>query len=295
MSIEILKLVLEDTKKIFEIDTSSKIFERYEQNNKGYRGSNFLKNVNFVAMGCSQSFGIGVPIEGTWPGILAKKNNYTYNNLSIPGGSMMQLIYNFFNYVDEFGTPEYLLCLFPDFYRMRYGWDREVLNLKYNQISNGKKNGISSMDTSFGKNYESKKYLKLPANPEDVFPEIHFYYINILFINLLEIYCKISNIKLIWATIDELYSEELKKQYKNYFAMKDIDNEFSGVGKQSWKNKLCHEEFKNNFINCFDIGFDANEEYHNQQINPGHMGVHCHIHYAEAFDKKIKNYLDKNV
>lgn len=295
MNIGMLKLALKDTKTIFDMSTFNENLKQYEKNSIGYRGPEFSNSVDFVALGCSQSYGIGVPLEGTWADILSKKNNYTYNNLSMPGGSIMHLVYNFLNYVDKFGPPKYLLCLFPDFYRIRYGWDQKILLSEYHVSDNNNTYGISSLNTQFNKDHIFKKYLKLPTSGEDVFPEIHFYHINILFINFLEIYCKKYNIKLIWAIVDEFFHEELEKNYENYFSMQVIDNNFKGIDLESWKTKTCHIEYKDNFINCFDVGFDRNEKDRNGKLQHGHMGVHCHIHYAEAFDKKIKSYLDKNV
>jgi hypothetical protein len=295
MNIGMLAKAIYEIKTIYDMKDLGEDFKKYETNINGYRGPEFLKNVDLVALGCSQSYGIGVPLEGTWADILSKKNNYTYNNLSMPGASIMHIVYNFFNYVDKFGPPKYLICLFPDFYRIRYGWDKEILNPAYTVTNKNKRYGIASFNTNFNENRIFKKYLKLPTDAEDVFPEIHFYHINLLFINFLEIYCKKSNIKLIWTTVDESYKQELKKHYENYFSMDDETTYFNGLSKEAWENAPCHSEYKNDFMDCFDVGFDSKEKDQNGNLKFGHMGAHCHIHYAEAFDKRIKNYLDKNV
>lgn len=44
------------------------------------------KKVDFLALGCSATFGAAEQVESTWPFLLAEQNNLTYRNLGVCGG-----------------------------------------------------------------------------------------------------------------------------------------------------------------------------------------------------------------
>ena len=60
----------------------------YKFNSHGFRCEEFDSTSNsLVALGCSWTFGVGLPIEETWPYIVGKNLNLTCYNLGVGGGS----------------------------------------------------------------------------------------------------------------------------------------------------------------------------------------------------------------
>ena len=59
----------------------------YKFNTEGFRCQEFNSSNNMLALGCSLTFGLGLPLEETWPVILANKLGLTCYNLGIPGAS----------------------------------------------------------------------------------------------------------------------------------------------------------------------------------------------------------------
>lgn len=57
----------------------------YQLNRYGFRCDEFEQRPNLVALGCSFTFGIGLPLKDTWPTLLAQQLNLQPYNLSWPG------------------------------------------------------------------------------------------------------------------------------------------------------------------------------------------------------------------
>lgn len=60
----------------------------YEIDKYGFRNSHELGSSSLLALGCSDTFGIGTDKEHTWVNLVSNYINSPINNLSIPGGSM---------------------------------------------------------------------------------------------------------------------------------------------------------------------------------------------------------------
>ena len=60
----------------------------YEIDKYGFRNSHDLSSSSFLALGCSDTFGIGTDKENTWVNLVSEYIKSPINNLSIPGGSM---------------------------------------------------------------------------------------------------------------------------------------------------------------------------------------------------------------
>ena len=59
----------------------------YVNNSHGFRTDEFLTKDNFVTVGCSLTYGIGLPQKYTWPSLLSEKLNLPVYNLGVPGAS----------------------------------------------------------------------------------------------------------------------------------------------------------------------------------------------------------------
>jgi hypothetical protein len=59
----------------------------YKFNSHAFRGAEFSKQPNFVALGCSFTFGLGVNETESWPSYLSELQNLHVWNLGVPGSS----------------------------------------------------------------------------------------------------------------------------------------------------------------------------------------------------------------
>jgi hypothetical protein len=59
----------------------------YKFNSLGFRSDEFTNDPTAMFLGCSNTMGVGLPVEETWANIVAKTLNLNYANLAIGGGS----------------------------------------------------------------------------------------------------------------------------------------------------------------------------------------------------------------
>lgn len=60
----------------------------YKYNSQGFRSEEFTLQPAYVALGCSFTEGVGLPLASTWPSLLAEKIDHTVWNLGISGCSI---------------------------------------------------------------------------------------------------------------------------------------------------------------------------------------------------------------
>jgi hypothetical protein len=251
--------------KVVEIDIDTS----YRYNSLGYRSVEF-GNKNLLVSGCSNTVGIGVPIEGSWGNLLSDELNVEYDNLGILGNSIHLIVKNMFSYFKEFGNPKNVAILFPDIRRIHLPNFNKVLkkdidfHLPYEYfVMQDSQNNIP-------------KYSKVPHSLSDVFPNEAAMYINLQSILQLEQYCNSLNINLIYTswdkkTLDIINLLKNRTHYK-YF-----------IGEMTNNKTNCHNALKNTFSNHFDYAADVNMPYYE-----GHFSVHTHKHYADFFLEKIQ-------
>jgi hypothetical protein len=267
------------------LDSSDNIEKRI--NLDGHRGPDFIKNVDILFAGCSQTYGLGVKDGTIWGELVAKHLGFKYNNVSYRGGSVMQIVYNIFNYFEKYGNPKYILCAFPSFARTHVFIDSEILtSAPYNKI----------LEKTYGSDKgpyraihlsRNSKYIKLPAKVEEVFPNEHRVWINLMFISMLETYCHSNNIKLLWTTWLDVYEDNNKQMYnkfKNYFKLSD-DWDHT-VAPDKIIESVCHQDLKDKYENFFHRGTDW--YIRNLEVWEGHWGAHTHIHISENFIREMK-------
>jgi hypothetical protein len=191
----------------------------YELNEYGYRTSKETNDTfksNLIAcFGCSNTFGIGLPYEETWPSVLNSNldSNWSVKNYGVSGGSMDMISRLIYNYTLS-NNPKVICCFFPDMTRM------ELFN-------------INCIDQY---SFNHKKWQN---------KEIHDSYLNIMNFNFglysfiknfkfIESICKTKNIKFYWFT----WCEVIFNLQKN--------NNFNFLNKQNYLNI----DDNYNFFNC---------------------------------------------
>jgi hypothetical protein len=59
----------------------------YRFNSQGFRCEEFSQDIGILFLGCSYTVGVGLPVEETWPYLVAKSLGLNYANLAQAGGS----------------------------------------------------------------------------------------------------------------------------------------------------------------------------------------------------------------
>lgn len=136
---------------------------------------------SIVCFGCSNTFGIGLPWELTWP---AKLNQYLGTsfdvvNYGMPGASCDYMSRVISNFLERY-KPGYICCFFPEINR------RELFsNNSFQHFTPRKSNEIAGPDHD--------AFIQL-SGPEN---SIYNFIKNYKLINTL---CSLNNVKLLWST-----------------------------------------------------------------------------------------------
>jgi hypothetical protein len=185
---------------IYQPDLYSYVF-----NSDGFRSIELDPSIDIVALGCSHTAGIGIPVEYTWVNQLGKMLSKDIINISQPGGSVQYLIDTFYKfYYKEKINPKILLCNFPNFCRYkRYSLkDNEV-------IHEGTFMGHKDIEYNLLKVIETFEAL-------DTF----------------EVFCKKNNIKLFWTVWEYGFGEEnMCELFNNRYLTYNYDGEASSFEK----------------------------------------------------------------
>lgn len=257
----------------------------YYINNFGYRDINWEGNAEVFAIGCSMTEGIGVLVDGRWTNILENMINKNVRNLSIPGGSINELISKSFEYFKIFGNPKVMLCLFPDPFRLTLPARKHLNKHKHERFEDTPdlflyNAHLSGLDEKI---YQQNKKYKKPYDYEEVLPMELPLFFSMQSIHILEQYCKSNNIKLIWSSWNEQLVEVLSNSKNNPFSNFFLNEEL--IINNGYFDKDCHDDYKNKFKEYFYTGLDIEDTKH-----LAHPGVHKHIHIAEAFYREINDY-----
>jgi len=77
----------------------------------------FVENPDIVAVGCSNTWGVGVDDHEVWPEVLAQHLGMTVNVVAEPGRDIGTLVPRIFNHIEQWGKPTYICCLWPEIWR----------------------------------------------------------------------------------------------------------------------------------------------------------------------------------
>lgn len=248
----------------------------YHLNSYGYRSPEFFSGADFIAAGCSMTFGEGVPEEATWGRFLSSSLGLedSYINLGIRGGTIGQTTLNVFAYIKKYGAPKYLFCLFPDINRMEFVFHKDMILDKYGAKA---KDFLGEYELSrthlHQENVRPDKYLKSPVYLQDIMPLEYSIFQSIGYIDILTTYCETAGIVFKWSTWDYYFSDEARARgYKNYIDVVSDHNE-NQLNREPEKGPTCHEELSEAYGKNFYVGLD----------DAPHWGVHKHAHMAEKF------------
>lgn len=254
-------------------------------NSDGFRSPEFEKNIDLLSVGCSFTFGTGLPREFVWDSMLAKDNNLTYNSIGVEGGSCMYLVFNTFKYFEKYGHPKMLIALIPDFYRTYTYLDGKVLNTTkmFNSLKISNDN-IFTNDSGPGGPVNDSKFLALPTTADKIYSREFAYMLNAFYLKMLEIYCDSHNIPFLWVKwwndpidhlleLDNFPNIKLKNHHEDMikysidYHPKTIDGD-------------CHKEYHSKVLEDPSLWHTAKDGVHN--------GLHWQLHVKEIFESVLK-------
>ena len=279
----------------------------YEINSMGYRSDEFIENRDMVFAGCSMSWGDGLVYEGIWGNLLAESLGMSSYNLGVGGKSTQFIVQNSIAFFKKYGNPKVLFCLFPEFTRMQMKSDISFMtSSNLSKDADGKYTySLIPMAENPNKN---TKYSKMPHIAEEIIPSELPFSISLDYINMLETYCKLNDIKLFWGTWDKFQDAYLNENinsmdFENYVYLsmdkweKRIQDEYvmhyhedgascyQKIPGPCLSYDKCHEELKDIYGKNFDFAMDT--DIKNKVW--GHLPIHVHAHIAEAFERAVKN------
>lgn len=251
----------------------------YVENSLGFRCNEFNRVDNdkkILFLGCSHTYGFGLPQDQTFPDILSKNLNLNLVNLSCPGDSAMSQIRKAFWYFREFGNPKIIVATFP-------------VNRMETVVVPGKnqKNPFNSFydtETIYPRLNTFQKYSKAPYNLENIFAADLSLYYTFVFINMLDQYCRSNDIKLfiaVWQIQDYIHEivKDIDLPYKdNFYYIKSLSHNFN-------KGSIdCHKEIENK-----KLFYEAADRDPDPERYDPHWGIHQNLHIAEDWYNIITN------
>lgn len=276
----------------------------YRWNSDGLRSVEFDEKPNVVVLGCSITFGLGMPVELTWPEILQsklqEKGNYKVGNISYNGAAPTKSIISFFNMISKYDyLPEYVICNFP--------------NLERAYFVNQNNDHLCDLFW-YSHTVETKGYAPFEWNK--ILPVEWIYFQNLDYIKMLEIFCKFNNIKLIWSTWSTNLSEEMESFLQSKFTYykpdptrisfpegfeysidaRTLEDLIPYFRMHNWENIRCHSKYYESNREIFDHAYDYEQvpvsyipKNEGLPFHP-HPGVHRHLHWADFYYKEIEKY-----
>lgn len=262
----------------------------YNLNSDLFRSIEFSMKPNVLTLGCSCTYGTGLPVELNWPSQLQALlgENYLVGNLGDHGSSIMKSISHFFSYIKKYDyLPEYLICNFPDF--ERFYFVNENLNMMRNM---------------FWIKDNAKTKARAPFNWQEILPVQWVNWSNLDHIKMLEQFCYFSGVKLIWSSwsnnIDDALENCLTEDFMFYkkdptrdifgsqfefgfnkTTLKDLEGVYKMKG---YDELLCHQSIKDINPEVFHYAYDHGN------VEPPyapHPGSHKNAHWADFFYKQM--------
>jgi hypothetical protein len=275
--------------------------QEYKINSLGYRSKEFKRGTPLLVAGCSYTYGAGLPEDATWGAQLAERLDLEYSNLSRYGGSVPWIVGNVLAYCREFGSPEHIVCAFPNLLRGQVVTDQSTITVNKGKADHNHpyRNDVQSYLVGELDSSKRPKISKRPHEIDDVLtPETAVLY-SVEYIRMLEQYCEAAGINLIWSMLEggpDQHIRTLPERYRfnNYADLSlrefnghfDAGTEFGFYHNDEFPDKVgevCHqEELERWGRDSWLLGTDRGHG-----MDSAHPGVHMSVHWADGFYKEF--------
>lgn len=270
----------------------------YNLNSLGYRSREFDGKSEMLFLGCSNTYGQGIPEEDAWTSILSKKVNLSSSSLAARGDSIIGQVTKAFYYFQKFGNPKIIVALFP-FARIMTPYAKGKMETK-NKFKRRKFEEYEYMPmVEYSETWGTlAPYAKSPYDPQDILSEEFVFFYENIFIDMLRQYCKSNGIRLVWSNWDPMYQQDIYKNvnlfypnhYEEYCYMDVFDWKIPG-SKVVYGREDSDDYVEHNALDCHSdydrshILFYRAADRDNGHIP--HWGTHKHLHIAENFYEYI--------
>lgn len=242
---------------------------KYKLNTFGYRSPEFGP-VEMLAVGCSQTVGLGVDEEDIWPNLVADLTGMSHANLGIVGNSAQGMLEGVLAYCKEYGPPKVICALYPGMYRFKTLLRKDMNTAIY--VDRTTETEVKNVNLAFASEgielEKSVNYAKRPYNLNDVLAYEVGLYQSVMAVNALIEYCNVAGIKLVMST----WEPDANKILKDKVEFAELDNVESFF-------------YAPDSISCHSTKLGDNK--HKGRDSSGHMGSHQHLHFAELFVESL--------
>lgn len=275
-----------------EPEQSRDSINKYTYTEQGYRKTEFVNNPDILAIGCSQTWGVGVPDDAIWAEVLSKNLSMSYFNLGVPGASIMHLVILAIDYIEKYGSPKYVVALWPDIRRILMPVDTDInyaaREQRADNVGDSPEREIQDVhfphndnENSSGDDY-AVKFSKKPHVISEVNSYALPFFYSVQYIKFFTEYCKLKNIKMVFSSWDDDTIILLKElELKNFYFLDWLH--YDKVQNDEIYINDCHLDMQDVYGINWCRGADHTTE------NRGHMGIHEHLDYAEMFERVIRD------
>lgn len=253
----------------------------YTLNSEFFRSPEF-EQVDLITLGCSQTFGQGVDDEVIWPRVLAESLGISYANLAMPASSVQAMFSSLMVYIRRYGKPKYVAALLPGYRRISVPLRHEYNTSSNTDLSNIPNNaGFEILNLAYREDGFSHKEIPMYSKRPYILDEILAYEVplhqSMFSLAAMIEYCKIADIKLFFSTWNSGMNDLIITKQKHEMTEVDLSGYISLP--LNTRPKTCHSEEAAKYQDTWDMGRDS----------APHMGVHDHLHYAEIFERAIRD------
>jgi hypothetical protein len=239
----------------------------YNYNNEFFRSEDFTaeeklgKHILFA--GCSQTEGVGAPLETVWSKVLLNSldPNLGFYSIAKSGFGWQKVITSFMVYVDKYGAPDYLFILLPNLGRF-FEWEDSTSSFRYVQRYPNGGSVISKQDSD--DNTPVGVFVEKPFSKEE--HKRSFIDFSISW-KLFERYCESVGTKMLWSSWD--YNEN------NNYELANISNNYISLNEDGLMSYIASNR-PDGKMKQFDIS-----------RRDGHAGVIINEYWADEFRKEI--------
>jgi hypothetical protein len=240
----------------------------YSLNEEYFRCDSFTKDhksPHILFAGCSQTEGVGAPLETVWSKVLLDtvSPDSGFYTIAKSGFGWQKVISNFMIYVERYGAPEYLFVLLPNLGRF-FQWDDN--QHKYIYVQRYPNGGVMSREQEDEDKVPDFLFIEKPLTLEEhrkCFVDFSIGW------KLFEKYCESIGTKMLWASWDymENTNYKLANISKNYIDMSSDD-----------LMVFIREQRPDGKMGKYDLS-----------RRDGHAGILINKYWARTFEKEIKN------
>lgn len=242
----------------------------YNYNNEFFRSDDFVaehSEPHILFAGCSQTEGVGAPLESVWSKVLLddinkeKGTNSGFYTIARSGFGWQKVISHYMLYIDKYGVPDQMFVLLPNLGRF-FEWDDSKESFVYVQRY------PNSIDDS--SKWDPDNLPQMTLLEQEFTKEEHrrcFVDFSVSW-KLFERYCESLGTKILWASWDyhENKNYELANLSKNYVSLSEEN-----------LIKFIQEKRPNGMIDQFDL-----------TRRDGHSGILVNEYWATEFKKEAK-------